>query len=137
MALIIGTTQSSANGLYNLAAGDNFVLPANIVAQSTASFGVATSTGGHNFTIDGTLIGQTGVVFLGNDESDIGNHLTINSTGVVALTGTLAFVVRNSGGQATIVNAGLIAGEAGIIMQSNTGTGSTIINSGRHCCSYG
>ena len=86
MALIIGTNQSTAGNLYVLSTGDNFLLPANVVAHSTGASGsgVIATAGGHDLTIDGTLIGSLAGVSMGGIDTDIGNRLTINATGTVA-----------------------------------------------------
>ncbi len=129
MTLIIGTNQNSTTSLYILTAVDNFILPANVVSQTTSGYGVISSNGGHHFIIEGTLIASVVGVLMGNESQDFGNILTIAATGVVASTGL--YGVQNLGGQATILSQGLVTGYWGLSFFSNMGTGSFATNAGR------
>ena len=133
MALIIGTNQSKANTLYTLAPGDNFLLPANIVAYSTLLYAIDASYGGVSLTIDGTLIGYDVGVRMNSFGSNATNHLTIGATGVVAATNPeIGTAITSTGAETSIVNAGLVTGNVGILMvQDISHIGSTIFNSGR------
>ncbi len=127
MVLKIGTNQSIAADIYTLAAGENFLQPANVVSQTTGTAGVWATSGGHRLTIDGTLIGQIGVA-LGAVHGDFGNIMAISATGVIAGT---TKAVNVFGGQVTINSAGLLAGNTGIDFMSDLGTRSIFTSSGR------
>ncbi len=133
MTLKIGTNQSDSVVLYDLLANEHFLLPANVVSQTTGTFAINAAGGGHNVTIEGTLIGDNGIA-LGGTHSDFGNNLAISATGVIAATTQGA--VYSFGEQATINNAGLVAGRTGFIFLSDLGTGTTLVNSGRIIADY-
>ncbi len=130
MALIVATPYQSSGIPYPLLLGDNFVLPANVLVYSTDKTPVMGSDKNQHYDIHGTLMGANGIR-MGDDDSDYGNKLFIASTGTVASVYNGGDAVQVKGGQASIVNEGLIAGSYGIWFYTSAGTGSSITNAGK------
>ncbi|MCA0434202.1 MAG: M10 family metallopeptidase C-terminal domain-containing protein [Proteobacteria bacterium] len=129
MAFIIGAPYNGTGLLAALDDDDVYLLPAGIVARSTNNTAVIATGDNNQLTVEGALYGSGYAVDLGFFGT-IDNRLTIAASGIVASTASTAVDVDS--GQATIINAGLIAGTTvGIGFYAGTGTGSSIVNSGR------
>jgi Ca2+-binding RTX toxin-like protein len=131
MALIVGTPSTFAVGnAFTLLAGDNFILPAGIVAVALDGHGLFSSTGDHTITVMGTLYG------LNNDGIRIGdtNLASFSTISIVAGATVVGAddaieLASNSG---TINNAGLLTGNYGMSFYTSLSTGIiTINNSGK------
>ncbi len=129
MALIVGTPYSGTGTPFTLAAGDHFILQPGVLIYSTNGDAVSSSNGGHRFDIYGKIIGAQGIK-MGDSDDDFGNTLTIYATGSVSSLSTGDDAIDIRGGQSKVINYGLISGNYGIDLFSDSGTGSSVTNYG-------